>query len=97
MKHLLWLLIFLCATANATNLRGGVYQRNPYDGGIYPIPGVQVQLCSYQQCAFYVTGTDGIYYFQNIYPGQYTLVVGGYQYQVQVYPQDFQDLPPLTF
>ena len=44
----------------------------------------------------YYTGTDGMYYFNNIAPGRYALVVNGsLNFSIVVEDIDFQDLPPV--
>jgi hypothetical protein len=70
------LLLFVAADAHAVLIRGQVYVQFPQ--GMAPMGGATVQLCvvGYPQCMGYMTGYDGLYYF-NVNPGTYYVVVNG--------------------
>jgi hypothetical protein len=63
-------------TALAVNVRGRVDSRSP--NGVFPMARASVQLCRSQtsNCQTYVTGYDGMYYF-NADPGRYDVRVNG--------------------
>ncbi len=103
MRLTAWLLAALlaCQTAHATDLRGRVDGMHPYAGQPFPMNGVRVDLwlmtpMGWQQVFTTFTGGDGMYYLQNIVPGQYTLQVNGLMnYPIVVQPVHYQDLPPI--
>ena len=93
-------LIACSAAASATELRGLLNSINPYNGYTFPRGGAQVVLLfwnGYAWTPFQVTasGPDGMYYLHNINPGEYYLQVNGVSYPLAVYPQPYQDIPPV--
>ena len=88
------------ASANATDLRGRLDSRNPYNGWMYPRAGAQIILLYWDGRAWMpaqmtASGADGMYYFHDIIPGQYFLQVNGVSYPLSIYPQRFQDIQPV--
>lgn len=74
------LLLTFAAAAGATDLRGRVDSRNAYTGLSYPRGGARVQLTQKTPKGPVVvrstySGSDGMYYFPGIAPGNYVLVV----------------------
>lgn len=105
-KKCITLFIIICIVAitsssYAANLRGRVDGLNQYTGDPYPIGNAVVDLYfqgpyGWKPIAKYITGFNGMYFFQNIIPGAYVLQINGRQnYPVTVYNQPFQDLPPI--
>lgn len=94
-------LLLAAAPAWATDLRGRIDGYHPYAAQPFPMNGVRVDLwmmtpMGWQQVFATFTGPDGMYYLQNIMPGQYTLQVNGaMNYPIVVAPMDYQDLPPI--
>jgi hypothetical protein len=87
------------ATAEATDLRGRVDTRNPLNGYFHPLPNARVDLASRGQIvARTLTGYDGFYYFRNVPPGAYEIVVNN-QVRVgtMIQPRPYQDIPPILF
>ena len=86
----------------AADLRGRIDGLNRYTGAPYPIGGATVALFiqapgGWQPVARYITGLDGMYFFQNIFPGYYVLQINGRQnYPITVFNQPYQDLPPVV-
>ncbi|MGF1764516.1 hypothetical protein [Aliivibrio kagoshimensis] len=86
---------------NATNLRGQVKGANPYSRTPYPLERVTVDLympssMGWRAIGRYVTGPDGMFYFSNIAPGQYSIQINGRQnYAINVFNSVNQDLPPI--
>lgn len=73
---LAFLIVF--SPAFATDVRGRVDTQNPYNNYYQPLPRAEVALVradNNQPVAVTHTGMDGFYYFYNIYPGNYFLVV----------------------
>lgn len=105
-KHIVLLILifflgFPCIS-NATNLRGRIDGQNQFTGIPYPIGGTVADLyiqgaAGWQLVARYITGSDGMYYLQNILPGNYVLQINGRQnYTIRVFDQPYQDLPPIV-
>jgi len=62
----------------ATDIRGRIDTQNRGNGYYQPLPRAEVALVNpmnNQAVAVTYTGMDGFYYFYNIYPGNYMLVV----------------------
>jgi hypothetical protein len=98
MKALRWaaavLALLAASPAWAVAIRGRIDYLGPV--GAIPMAGANVALCSSPaNCIRYVTGPDGMYYF-NVAPGAYTILVnGGPRHPVQV-PQAPQfDVAPI--
>lgn len=101
-KYLVFLVVILFpAICFATNLRGRVDAVHSYSNAPFPARGIQVQLFletpeGPKLAASYATGGDGMYYLQNIAPGNYTLVVNNnLRFPITVSDTRFQDLPPV--
>lgn len=83
MKHLIKAqfiiaIILFSSFGFATDVRGRVDTQNPYNGYYQPLPRAEVALVNpmnNQPVSVTYTGSDGFYYFYNIYPGNYILVV----------------------
>ena len=72
------ILLFTSSFVIATEVRGRVDTQNPYNGYYQPLPRAEVALVNpmnNQPVAVTFSGMDGFYYFYNIYPGNYYLVV----------------------
>lgn len=88
--------------SDAANLRGRVEGRNQYSGAPYPIGGAAVALFNqgpggWRLVAKYITGLDGMYFFQNILPGYYVLQINDRQnYPITVFNQPYQDVSPIV-
>lgn len=64
--------------SSATDIRGRIDTQNLYNGYYQPLPKAEVALvnpATNQFIAVTYTGMDGFYYFYNIFPGHYYLVV----------------------
>lgn len=87
--------------SDATNIRGRIEGANQYSRAPYPLGGVAVDLYmqsprGWQPAGRYITGSDGMYYFQNIFSGNYSIQINGRQnYPLTVFNQPYQDLPPI--
>jgi hypothetical protein len=85
---------------NATNLRGQVRTIGP--GGSVPMPEALVELfpLGYSGPPTFTTttGSDGIYYFQNVNPGTYQIWINRKlgAGQVLVYPIPNEDIAPIN-
>ncbi len=94
-------LLLVTTVVSATNLRGRVDGFPPYASAPFPVPGANVQLVvpdglgGVRAISGYITGPDGMYYFQNIPPGNYQLVVNGIFYPLFVGNMYLQDIPPV--
>lgn len=88
------LLTAIASTAAATQVRGRVDYRDPV--ATFPMVNATVQLCwAPNACASYVTGTDGFYYLE-VNPGQYQLVVNGIARGIVAIPEmPYYDMPPV--
>ncbi|MEO6798723.1 MAG: hypothetical protein ABI178_02115 [Rhodanobacter sp.] len=93
-KWLLLLLVFACTDALAVTVRGRVDVALQY--GVVPMAGANVSLCHVGAgCMNYVTGPDGMYYF-NAVPGNQVIMVNGVQRMQLVVPnQPYMDVAPI--
>jgi hypothetical protein len=102
------LLIVMCCLflgitiVDATDLRGRVDGVGKYAAAPFPLAKAKVEIKRQDNIksvvALYRTGRDGMYYFRNIQPGQYWLVVNGQlSVEIQVHATSLQDLGPLLF
>jgi hypothetical protein len=95
-------LVFSPILSHATNLRGQVKGVNQYSSFSYPLGGVTVDLYyqspqGVQPIGKYITGTDGMFYFNPMYNGRYYLQINGRQnYPVDIFNQNYLDLPPIV-
>lgn len=100
-KYLIIILIFFPSLSLATNLRGRIDIVHSYSNAPFPARGAQVQLFAQTPrgpmlVRSYFTGGDGMYYLQNIPPGNYMLVVNNYlKFPLVVFNTRFQDIPPV--
>lgn len=103
-----FLLVFICcfffqtSVVNATDLRGRVDAIGPYASAPFPLAKASVKITQQNNTqsviALYRTGRDGMYYFRNIPPGQYLLVVNNsLTVPIQVKNTQLQDIGPLLF
>ena len=100
---LLWLMFMLVLPfqAAATNVRGQVLGSNPYSQAPYPLQGVSVDIyttgpAGWQKIYRFITGSDGMYYFNNLSPGNYTIQINERtNYPLAVSDQSNQDVPPI--
>lgn len=102
-----FLLIIICCfffgipAVNATDLRGRVDGIGPYASAPFPLAKASVELKrqdTLELLASYRTGRDGMYYFRNIQPGQYLLVVNNsLSVPLLVKSVTLQDIDPLLF
>jgi hypothetical protein len=95
---LLAILMVSAAMVRATDLRGRIDGLNPYTQTMGPLPGVRVALFVSQNDAFAlvrqaVSGSDGMYYFAGVSPGQYVVQIAGVNYPIEVRPVLTQDIP----
>lgn len=98
---LLTLLLLCVGTAAATDLRGRVDSRNPYNGAVYARSGAEVVLFAWNGSAWVpavttTSGTDGMYYMQQVAPGQYQLRINGLWFPLAVANQPSQDVPAVV-
>lgn len=93
-RWLLLALMFVSLEAAATSVRGRVDFFMPY--GVVPMAGATVSLCLVGSgCLQYMTGQDGMYYF-NAAPGDHILLVNGVQRHRIFIPNQLSfDIPPL--
>jgi hypothetical protein len=93
-KWLLLLLALVCTQAAAVTIRGRVDVRLQY--GVVPMAGANVSLCYVGGgCMNYVTGSDGMYYFDAV-PGNHVILINGVQrMQVVVPNQPYLDIAPI--
>ncbi len=95
--------VFLgCGAVEATDLRGRVDGLSPYASAPFPLAKAQVELKRQGNMqsvvASFRTGRDGMYYFRNVQPGQYVLVVNRrITVSIQVNATSLQDIGPLLF
>ena len=84
-----------------TNLRGRIEASHAYASAPFPAHGVQVELFRLTQkgavsAGSYITSNDGMYYFQNIPPGSYSIIVNNYlEFQLSIRNSSYQDVPPI--
>jgi hypothetical protein len=96
---LLAALIASAATARATDLRGRVDGLNPSTQVVGPLPGVAVALfVKHASGEFAIvrqteTGSEGLYYFAGVNPGDYVLQIAGVNYPLKVEQAQKQDIP----
>jgi hypothetical protein len=98
LQVLLAILIVFATTVRATDLRGRIDGLNPYTQTMDPLPGVRVALFVNQNGTFALvrqalSGSDGMYYFAGVRPGQYILQLGGVNYPLEVGYGPTQDIP----
>lgn len=100
-KYLILILIFFPSLSLATDLRGRIDVVHSYSNAPFPARGVQVQLFVQTPrgpmlVRSYFTGGDGMYYLQNIHPGNYILVVNIFlKFPLVVFNARSQDIPPI--
>lgn len=87
-------------SAAATDLRGRVDSRNPYNGWLFPRSGAEVVLFYWNGGTWLpalttYSGTDGMYYLQQVTPGNYQLRVNGIWFPLAVSSQPVQDISPV--
>jgi hypothetical protein len=93
---------FGTTTIDATDLRGRVDAIGPWASAPFPLTKASVEVKrrdnNQSVVALYRTGRDGMYYFRNIPPGQYLLVVNdSLTVPIQVRTTSLQDIGPLLF
>jgi hypothetical protein len=66
----------LCISSIAVNLRGMVRKYNSYTNLYYPFPGMVVTIWIGQTHVSAYTDNYGMYYFNNIPPGNWPIQVG---------------------
>ena len=95
-------LLLMPLITEATNLRGRIDAVNKYTKSPYPIGRVSVVLYlkknkKWKSVGRYTTGTNGMYFFQNIKPGRYTIQVNRRSnYPITVVNKKSQDLPKIV-
>lgn len=95
------LLLALPMVADATDLRGRLDGQHRYARTPYPIADGIAELYVHEPRGWlllgrYITGSDGMYYFPNVMPGDYVIRINGRQnYPIRVLDQPYQDLPPI--
>jgi hypothetical protein len=100
-KYFIFLLLFLPSLALATNLRGRVDATHSYSSAPFPARGAHVQLvpqppATQGPAVSFFTGGDGMYYFSNIPPGQYMLVINNnLRFPLTVVQTNVQNIPPV--
>lgn len=100
-KYFILIVILFPSLSYATNLRGRVDAIHPYSNGPFPARDVIVQLFIQTPNGpslvnQYFTGSDGMYYLQNIMPGQYILLINNtLNFPLIVFDTRFQDIPPI--
>ncbi|MBU0943531.1 MAG: hypothetical protein KJ804_02630 [Proteobacteria bacterium] len=102
------LLVIICfffygtTPVGATDLRGRVDGIGQWASAPFPLAKASVEIKrqdnSQSVVAVYRTGRDGMYYFRNVSPGQYLLVVNNsLTVPIQVETTPLQDIGPLLF
>lgn len=102
------LLLILCyfflniAIVTAADLRGRVDGMGPYAAAPFPLTNATIELKrqgrSNAVVSSYRTGRDGMYYFRNIQPGSYLLVINrSLKVPIQVQRQSLQNIGPILF
>lgn len=85
----------------STNLRGQINGMNQYTKRMYPLQGVIVELYMQRsnkwKCSGrYITGNNGMYFFNNVVPGNYVVQVNNRSnYPINVKNRHLQDLSPI--
>ena len=108
MKNIFFLItsigVVFCAFASAPagDLRGRVDGVTQYAPAPFPLSGARVEIAQPNNpgsvVVSYRTGRDGMYYFRNIQPGQYTLTVNEtVKVPLQVEDKPLQDIGPVLF
>lgn len=103
-----FLLVIVCffgvgiAAVGATDLRGRVDGTGLYASAPFPLAKATVEIKrqdnTQSPIASYRTGRDGMYYFRNIQPGQYLLVINNsLSVPIQVKNTSLQDIGPVLF
>ncbi len=87
-------LMIAFTSAMAVDVRGRIDFSSPY--GYFPMTGAQVTFCiSDNQCLYYVTGTDGMYYFSAV-PGVHRIWVNGiFRLEINIPNRPYFDIAPL--
>ena len=96
MRTCLGMLLMVCAhDAWSVNVRGRV--DFGFASGTSPMARAEVRLCdTRQQCRSYVTGQDGMYYF-NADAGDYIVMVNGIErLRLRIPARDGFDIEPLV-
>jgi hypothetical protein len=91
-------MLLFASVAAATEVRGRVDMVNPYTLQFQPMPKALVILCypNGQPIVETITGYDGFYYFHNIRPGPYLLVINRIRtIRIFIKPVRGQDIPPI--
>ena len=105
MKRLFIIIILVISSVSysySTNLRGYI-QRCNKQYGCYPSTFTKIQLFywdgyKWSPGTYTYTGQDGYYYFYNIYPTHYYVLVNdNVWYQIDVINLAWQDIPILTY
>jgi len=102
------LLIIMCCfflstvITNAADLRGRVDGIGEYASSPFPLAKAMIEIKRQDNTksvvASYRTGRDGMYYFRDIQPGQYSLVVNNQlSVVIQVRAISLQDIGPILF
>ena len=95
-KWLLLLLAFTCTDALAVTVRGRIDIALQY--GVVPMAGANVSLCYVGKgCMSYVTGSDGMYYFNAIPGNHFVMVNGAQRMQLFIPNQPYMDITPIRF
>jgi hypothetical protein len=95
--------LFWLSSAGATDLRGRVDGMHAYSPQPFPIGGVRIDILAPSPqgdvlVRSTLTGGDGMYYLQGMYPGSYAIVVNGFlRFPLTVYNVPFQDIPPILY
>lgn len=100
------LLLISAGFAEAQTVRGKIQWQT--DDGVRPAGRLHVQLCYPEDhanagaCSSAYTGSDGMYYFHEVKPGQYVLRIrkGRDQewqsYKIEVSQEEYVDINPIT-
>ncbi len=94
--------LVIAQVSNATDLRGRVDGLHPYASAPFPMAGIQVTIFRFEPNPYggmswipkvnAVTGSDGMYYFRGVPPGDFILQVSGTNYPLKVLSQPAQDI-----
>lgn len=100
----IWVLA-IPAGVKATDVRGRIDGKHSYSRSPFPVSKARVELWRLHQgkwrsVSLYVTGSDGMYYFSNIRPGLYKVVVNRGEAEeaerrLEVYDQRYQNIAPI--
>lgn len=100
-QYFILILIFFPSLSFATDLRGRIDVVHQYSSAPFPAREVQVDLFAQTPngpilVISYLTGSDGMYYLQNVPPGNYMLVVNfSLQFPLVVLDMRLQDIAPV--